>query len=712
MSRKDEWEAEKRTMEMYYRAITSRKTHIYDIPISSDELAYTTSKGDIYEARNHPIMIGLSEEERVFFRLGTFTHEMLHQIFTDFAYLEETLEKHPWIAEKEVTSLMANLVEDPAIEYGADTVVGGEMLASLQFSIAHIYKMSPRLETSDNAFTQLCNALIQFGDMGLLKGSFTFKAAYDMFCRIAPEFNSAVIEPDPRARIDYAVRWMDMTRPLWEKDNLKEEAQFLSSLKKTANDNAITKTEGSGSPAPMQKKSEEGDVEKRRKRLLKKLEENEGSNESQGAASEKGAEAESDDGRRSSENEDVKEQHSESGAAGEEQGSEADENEERSGEEQADGKRDNGEDDDGEPGGEERQSSDSGDADKSEGGDSDSSSGTGKAPEPWDKLGEFELDDDGVDKIEYGAKELEKKHLEGVIDSLKKSATEITKKRLANDISYDSKSKYYGKVHCLNERVTVKKEDRNAFQSEYARIIALHARDISLLKGSLARIFTEDTGEVSRTTSGKYNVVRAARQSTARIFDRRRDPKQLDSLAVMLLIDESGSMYGVKEQMARETAVVLAETFAALHIPCYIMGFTTGKSYDAIHHHFVSWNNTREERISLVGLQASASNFDGYSIRNAASILQKKNAEHKILFVVSDGYPACRKYKSMSDGIADTATAISEAKRTATVLGIGIGDCTPETLRHMYRGAFVHAENPQDLSVTLTQNLKKIIKNF
>ena len=234
-------------------------------------------------------------------------------------------------------------------------------------------------------------------------------------------------------------------------------------------------------------------------------------------------------------------------------------------------------------------------------------------------------------------------------------------------------------------------------------------KDIRLLTSSLRQIFQQDNSENIRSLSGKYNVVRASKQSTAKIFDKRREAGNLKDLAVFLLIDESGSMRGEKEQIARESAVVLAETFAALKIPCYIMGFTTGQRYHAVHHHYVSWNNTPNERIALAGIHAEAANFDGYSIRNATSILRKRTAEHKILFVLSDGYPACSKYRTLEEGIADTTNAIIEAKKAATVLGIGIGDCMPEILKHMYQGAFVHTETINTLS-TLTNNLKIILK--
>ena len=303
--------------------------------------------------------------------------------------------------------------------------------------------------------------------------------------------------------------------------------------------------------------------------------------------------------------------------------------------------------------------------------------------------------------------------LKSIKQTIERSSSGIEKRRKRDDISYDyTNKKQYGSIRCLNQVMTIKKEERNVFINMYGEILKEHMKDIRLLTGSLRKIFQQDIGENVRALSGRYNVVRASKQSTAKIFDRRRNPKNLSDLAVMLLIDESGSMsFNGKIEIAKATAVILAESFANLQIPCYIMGFTTmGSKYDAVHHHYVSWKNTKEERISLAGIDANEANFDGFAIRNATEILRKKPAEHKILFVISDGYPASARYRNLQEGVKDTAEAITEAKRVATVLGIGIGDCEPNILKKMYRGSFVHAKDIGTLSVVLTKNLKKILK--
>lgn len=226
------WASEKRLYEKQFFAVLRRRTKIIDIPPEEGELGYTSSDGNIHEAYKHPIMDDLSKELQIMFRYGVFTHETLHQIFTSFSYLEQKLTTISDLTEKQVFSLFANLVEDPSIEYFAPDVFGGEMLQALNFSIRHIYRMSPQISESPTAFSQFINALVQFGDMGLLKGEFTYPEAELYFKKIAPEFNRMVTCSDPHARIDAAYKWMVMTRPLWRKEAEEKEkfSDFLNEL--------------------------------------------------------------------------------------------------------------------------------------------------------------------------------------------------------------------------------------------------------------------------------------------------------------------------------------------------------------------------------------------------------------------------------------------------------------------------------------------------
>jgi Mg-chelatase subunit ChlD len=518
---------------------------------------------------------------------------------------------------------------------------------------------------------------------------------------------------------------------------------MMDFIKKLMEDNSITNTNGTGmKPKNGTTNSEESDSVKRRKKILKKLDETNGNAEDEpendksgevGSSSSdnntdsdekdnkengSGSDTSESDSDEKKENDTNKDKNSSADkSSDDETDSESENADTKTDSEGKDGK--NSEDNKENPESSSQKESGESDNNEQESNDAESDNNTNSSPnssdeehkantentpDEWtDPLGEFETEDGGKEIEKTEIKKLDKSVLDHIESTVERTAHGIAERRKKAEINFDVKSRHYGNVVCKNEIVKIDANNRNAYQAEYGRILKKCGKDISLLTSSLRKIFQQDTGETYRALSGRYNVVRASKESTVKIFDRRRAPKQLEDIAVMLLIDESGSMYGQKATIARETAIILAESFATLQIPCYIMGFTTGSRCDALHHHYVSWKNQKEERIALAGISANNSNFDGYSIRNATQILKRRNAEHKLLFIISDGYPACSKYRSMSEGVADTAEAIQEAKKTAMVLGIGIGDCQPEILKHMYKGSFVHAQKVDGLANVLTQ---------
>ena len=66
-------------------------------------------------------------------------------------------------------------------------------------------------------------ALIQFGDRGILKGSFTFPDAEKYFNLVAPLYNQGIETQNNAIRIDIAGQCMEITRQLWEKEIQQEE---------------------------------------------------------------------------------------------------------------------------------------------------------------------------------------------------------------------------------------------------------------------------------------------------------------------------------------------------------------------------------------------------------------------------------------------------------------------------------------------------------
>lgn len=138
---------------------------------------------------------------------------------------------------------------------------------------------------------------------------------------------------------------------------------------------------------------------------------------------------------------------------------------------------------------------------------------------------------------------------------------------------------------------------------------------------------------------------------------------------ICVLIDESGSMGGEKEILARQAAILLNETFGkSLGVDLYIYGHTA--DIDSIG--YINLSVYREgshynPKFSLSKSCAKSQNRDGDAILEVAKRVRKFTKENCIMFVISDGSPCANGYGGIP-AIKDTAAKVKEAEK----LGFGI----------------------------------------
>ena len=654
------------------------------LPENSGELGFTSGNMPVvihvawYE---HEYFKGLSEDEQTMFRMGIGAHETLHQIFTNFSYTKHVCESMT-NAEAAIFMVFANTIEDPAIEYFASKVMGGWLLESLRFSIRHIYIKSPEISVSPDAFSQLISALIQFGDMGLIKGKFTFPESEKYFQIVAPLYNKAITCPDSKKRIDIAKECMELTRPIWEE--AVKEKEFWEKLIKELQDALKKSGLHLGEKMESEMSSDDGDsdskISKRRNQAVKSMDisstgsmKNDESGESNDSDSdESGSPSISDES--ASSGSDDSASNDESVDNGNDTSEAGDESRDES---------------TGSDGGKEALNEDTGNID-----------GLCVSPKEATKL--------AMDTYEVSEQALET--IKSSINNASKTAPEKNTDTKSMPLpDFDISSIAFKRATCSNTRPRI--YSMTSAMEIYNDIVSRHQYEIKNLEKKLSAIFKADREEESRTTSGSYNILRGSIGTTARMFDKRKDKGNTKDVEVLLCVDLSGSMSGEKVKYARETSIIFAEALTATNIPYYIMGFEADRGADANHIHFVDWSNKRNDRYGLAIMEAGGNNFDGYSIRYATELLKARPAQNKILFIISDGQPASRAYHSLEMGISDTTNAIKESRKYVRTFGIAFGkNCNPELLQLMYGADFIHCKDISLLTNILTKKLEKMIK--
>lgn len=138
---------------------------------------------------------------------------------------------------------------------------------------------------------------------------------------------------------------------------------------------------------------------------------------------------------------------------------------------------------------------------------------------------------------------------------------------------------------------------------------------------------------------------------------------------ICVLIDESGSMGGKKEILARQAAILLNETFGkSLGVNLYIYGHTADiGSIGYINLSVYREGSHYNPKFSLSKSCAKSQNRDGDAILEVAKRVRKFTKENCIMFVISDGSPCANGYGGIP-AIKDTAEKVKEAEK----LGFGI----------------------------------------
>ncbi len=727
--------AECRVLEKVGKVLLNNPVSVRPIT-DGEEIGYTDferQKPYVYISFVHKMLKPLSETEQIIFRKGVAAHEFLHCLLTNFAETNRRLNKIGSKNKRQLLMTYFNIVEDPAIEHFAPTQFSGLLLKALYFSINHIYKNSEEITKAPDALTQYLNAMIQFGDLGIIKGEFTFPEAKKAFTETVEMFYDAICEPVGAKRLKMAEKIFYKTSYLWE--DAIEMADFLSELSQNIIQKGSSAINGSsrGNTPNSDCDNENADgINKNQKSTILKFNPDTGKNGKSGSNGD-------DNGNDASQSKEDKKQNGNGGNSDKE-----DENSSQS----KNGEEQNNNDGDGEKtpklakgaktnnkkdensteseiakGKNKHKNAEIGEGDIESGNSSSNNDNFSKDGEPSsnpESYGDGELEDGNeiwVLDVDGLINEIKEK-VKGDIDC---EVERIKTEELAdvNDDPVESCDDISNIGSVENVVYTPSESDGEIYNSIVSTLEPSIKRVVHSIKSLLAldyvKVRPHNTGKLKPKNIYQVNeYISRKGRITENIFDKRILPKDKANMAVAIAVDLSGSMgtstkdgRTYRYEAARECAISLAEIFSRLNIPIYIMGFDADtEKYDTRHHHFVRWKNTPSERKTLARIAALNDNRDGPSIRYLTKILSKKDAKHKLLVVISDGQPAAYKYPN---GIADTKRAVEEAKAKFPVLGVSIG-ADEEKLKSFYGNDFIMANGGDDLLFGIVNKLKKLLK--
>ena len=191
-------------------------------------------------------------------------------------------------------------------------------------------------------------------------------------------------------------------------------------------------------------------------------------------------------------------------------------------------------------------------------------------------------------------------------------------------------------------------------------------------------------------------------------FANKKLPQDLPDMAIALLVDNSGSMYGDRIAAAQEAAVLLYDFATGLNIPVMCAGHNTmGNSVEyTVFSDFE--RSTRYDASRIANMSVSGSNRDGLALLISSQLLQQRSEEVKILIIISDGQPNHYGY-SGNPAIEDIQSIVKSSKsKGIEVIAAAIGD-DKNTISKIYGDGFLDIADLSQLPKKLTAIVKKRI---
>ena len=154
--------------------------------------------------------------------------------------------------------------------------------------------------------------------------------------------------------------------------------------------------------------------------------------------------------------------------------------------------------------------------------------------------------------------------------------------------------------------------------------------------------------------------------------------EDVPDMAVLLLIDGSGSMYGARRKAAMHSAVILHEVLKKQNITHAIVEHRARYEKLEIDVNILcDFNGREEEKYNLMQVDAHGDNRDGLALFWAERYMaQQTQNEYRLIIVLSDGAPAHEAddyYPPVST--KDTANAVKKiTKRGTDIIGISLDD--------------------------------------
>ncbi len=262
---------------------------------------------------------------------------------------------------------------------------------------------------------------------------------------------------------------------------------------------------------------------------------------------------------------------------------------------------------------------------------------------------------------------------------------------------------HFGEAERKVNEVSIENEEMRSIELSYNEIVKQHRNAIIKLKNLFRDLRNQtdyDTSQKRGRLNNKFIKAVTSDFKYNKCFTRKLNQKELK---ILLMVDISGSMAGIKLEAAKVAMVMLCESLyeiAQLRIVLF-----TGE-YDALNIHLKDFEEHPDiKKFDKFGRHHRiGSNLDGVSLKHEAAKLER----NVLILVISDGQPAGTQY-----GLNDAIKEIQDVKKKFKVYAFSI-DANGDYLNKLYGNNWVLTKSSDrtDLAEKLTQFCKLVVKEF
>ncbi|MBL4952113.1 hypothetical protein JK635_07800 [Neobacillus sp. YIM B02564] len=675
---------------------------------------------------------------------GQIAHEAFHILFTDFSPVKKMAEEAKRADDETRFRIIQrksyfNIVEDEAIEMAGCTMFPG-LAPYIRLLNDTAFEKLPSLEEVEKKGNRLKAhqiACAQYGIIGRVKGKFSDPALIEAFEKSKPHLDKGRIAKTSADRQVESDALLVIAEPFIEEQILKGNLADL--FENPKGDDVNESGNGQGLPMP------NDPTEFRKSKPQPSTSNNEQSDENE-ESKEKGEES-SSKGQNEKQSDEQKEKCEQSSPSG--NGSSEHEKEEEADEDDAKGGNGSSDDEEKEED-EESNENHSGDDDTSEesGSDADqngdSLEGDSQSDSPLSKSNQnsgsselengahsnSEQDEENATSKETDAEETDEE-LEGLLKEMQKeleetmsemekeeaaqkqnqSREEEVKHHLRNGIKYSDRHKGIQVItkYDFSPSDTLK----NRFERIQASVRVL-SRNLTKKLQYLIRYNQEE--KYTGLANGHLNQTGLWRKD-GNIFYQKKEKSDEADLAVLVLVDESGSMQEhSRYEHAQKACVLLAEVCESLKIPFAVIGHNAVYQQPIVEHqHYIVFEKPiKDQKANLARINYKQNTREGVSLKYACEYLMKQPQKDRLLIVISDGEPFHSINGSIFSGKAaqvDAALVVEEyQKKGITTIGCAIGN-GQDKIASIYKN-YISIPRIEQLPTKLVKLLqKKIFKD-